>query len=229
MPYLKQCTHPWEIMHAQGFQLNNSMASAEWTSTMKSYDLSHLSFLVADENVFTLSVMRKILNAFHAHEIFEAQTAHEAYEYFRLAPIDIIITDGLPAPTDEISFIHQIRNDDRSPNNTIPILMLTAQCDPFRLAAAREAGATEILTKPLTAQKLYSALQVMIEQSSEVIQTADYSGHDRRKQHMPHMGPERRRAKARVSQPEAPIRILGRDDISLKRRMDQSLSEKPLD
>jgi len=205
------------------------MASAEWTSTMNSYDLSHLSFLVADENVFTLSVMRKILNAFHAHEIFEAQTADEAYEYFRLAPIDIIITDCLPAPTDEISFIHQIRNDDRSPNRDIPILMLTAQCDPFRLAAAREAGATEILTKPLTAQKLYTALQVMIEQSREIVQTADYSGPDRRKQHVPRMGPERRRATARASQPEASIRIVGRDGISLKRRMNQSLIEKRFD
>lgn len=196
---------------------------------MNSYDLSHLSFLVADENVFTLSVMRKILNAFHAQKIFEAQTAHEAYEYFRLAPIDIIIIDCLPDPIDEISFIHQIRNDGRGPNRDIPILMLTAKCDPFRLAAAREAGATEILTKPLTAQKLYTALQVMIEQSREIVQTADYSGLDSRKQHMAHMGPERRHAKGRVSQPEASMRIVGRNDISLKRRMTQSLSEKSLD
>lgn len=196
---------------------------------MNSYDLSHLSFLVADENVFTLSVMRKILNAFHARHIFEAPTAHEAYEYFRLAPIDIIITDHLSAPTDEISLIRQIRTDERSPNKNIPILLLTAQCDPFRLAAARDAGATEILTKPLTAQKLFTALQMMIEQSSEIIRTVDYAGPDRRNSQIPRTGPERRRAHTKFPRPETPVRILGRDDISLKRRMDHSLSEKGLD
>ena len=205
------------------------MAGTEWTYSMTSYDLSHLSFLVADENVFTLSVMRKILNAFHAHQIYEAQTAHEAYEYFRLAPIDIIITDCLPAPTDEISFIQQIRTDERSPNQTIPILLLTAQCDPFRLAAARDAGASEILTKPLTAQKLYNALHMMIGQPGSSIRTADYSGPDRRHTQVSRQGPERRQAKVKLGQPEAAIRYLARDDISLKRRMDQLLSEKGLD
>ncbi|MFT6508897.1 MAG: CheY-like chemotaxis protein [Parvibaculaceae bacterium] len=146
------------------------MATADWTGLMKPYDLSHLSFLIADENIFTLSVMRKILNAFHAQRIFEAQSAHEAYAYFRLAPIDIIITDCLQEPADEIDFIRQIRNDEKSPNQNIPILMLTAHSDTLRLSAAREAGATEILTKPLTAQKLYTALQVMIEQSSQPLQ-----------------------------------------------------------
>ena len=67
------------------------------------------------------------------------------------------------------------------------------------------------------------------EQSREIVQTADYSGPDRRKQHVPRMGPERRRATARASQPEASIRIVGRDDISLKRRMNQSLIEKRFD
>jgi hypothetical protein len=57
------------------------MATADWTGLMKPYDLSHLSFLIADENIFTLSVMRKILNAFHAQRIFEAQSAHEAYVF----------------------------------------------------------------------------------------------------------------------------------------------------
>ena len=196
---------------------------------MNSYDLSHLSFLVADENVFTLSVMRKILNAFHAHQIYEAQTAHEAYEYFRLAPIDIIITDCLPAPTDEISFIQQIRTDERSPNQAVPILLLTAQCDPFRLAAARDAGATEILPKPLTAQKLYDALHMMIRQPGGTIRTPNYSGPDRRAQSTLRQGPERRQTKVKAVQPDAAIRYLARNDISLKRRMDQSLSKKGLD
>lgn len=204
------------------------MTAADWTGPMKPYDLSHLSFLIADENVFTLSVMRKILNAFHAQRIFEAQSAHEAYAYFRLAPIDIIITDCLQEPADEIDFIRQIRNDERSPNQNIPILMLTAHSDTLRLSAAREAGATEILTKPLTAQKLYTALQVMIEQSSQPLQTSTSTDGDWHTSPLPHMGPERRRAKAKFEQPDSPARILNRNDASLKRQLDQSFSGKGL-
>lgn len=60
------------------------------------------------------------------------------------------------------------------------------------IIAARDAGATEIVCKPISAKSLYQHIAAIIENPREFIQAPDYAGPDRRRQDVAYAGHDRR-------------------------------------
>ena len=58
-------------------------------------------------------------------------------------------------PMDGLEFTRRVRNDEHSPNPFVPIIMITGHTEKYRVEAARDAGVTEFLAKPITAQNLF--------------------------------------------------------------------------
>lgn len=148
---------------------------------MMDHDISQLSFLIIDDNQHMLSIIRETLRAFNVSQVFDARDAAEGFEHFRLSPVDILIVDYLMEPLDGLDFIRLIRTAGDSPNPQVPIILLTAYTERFRVASARDAGATEILCKPISANKLYARIQAIISQPRSFIKSARYTGPDRRR------------------------------------------------
>jgi len=160
---------------------------------MADYDLSHLSFLVVDDNQHMLSIIREILRAFGVTDVHDARDAAEGFERFRLAPMDILIVDYLMEPLDGLDFIRLIRTAGDSPNPQVPIILLTAYTEQYRVISARDAGATEILCKPISANGLYSRIQTIIQHPRAFIKSNRYTGPDRRRQEKEDYKGKRRR------------------------------------
>ena len=157
-------------------------------------NFSELSVLVVDDNDFMRTLYRELLVAFdfHADRIWEAADGRAAIEELSLAPIDVAICDINMQPMDGIEFTGFVRTNPDSPDAFLPIIICTGYADLTHVEAARDAGATEILTKPISPRTLYARLQAVVERPRPFISAPGYTGPDRRRHNIPFEGPDRR-------------------------------------
>jgi DNA-binding response OmpR family regulator len=72
--------------------------------------------------------------------------------------------------------------------------MLTGHSEKRRVTAARDAGVTEFLAKPISAKGLYERIVNVVASPRPFIKTATYFGPDRRRNvSTSYVGPERRK------------------------------------
>jgi DNA-binding response OmpR family regulator len=97
------------------------------------------------------------------------------------------------APTDGIHLTKQIRMGGASPNKYVPIIMVTGHTEKARVEAARDAGVTEFLAKPITVQNLMSRLSEIVERPRPFVKCDTYFGPERRRRKVEgYSGPWRR-------------------------------------
>lgn len=140
-----------------------------------------LKVLLVDDNHHMRVLIGEILRAVGVKHVFEANDGAEALGAMRLQAIDIVMTDLSMEPLDGIDFVRLIRNSPDSPNQMIPIVMVTGHSTQKRVAEARDAGVTEFLTKPVTARGVIERINEVVEHPRPFIRTESYFGPDRRR------------------------------------------------
>ncbi len=92
-------------------------------------------------------------------------------------------TPVLPGkPVDGIEFVRRIRKDLNSPNRLVPVIMITGYCIKKRVHEARDAGVTEFLIKPFTAEDIAKRMSHVINRPRDFIDIeGDYFEPDRRR------------------------------------------------
>jgi two-component system chemotaxis response regulator CheY len=155
---------------------------------------SRLRIVVVDDNDFMRRLYRQLLQAigFRPANIKEAIDGRTAIEHLTEYNCDLAICDLNMKPMNGKKFTHYIRTDLKSPDPYLPIIICTGHTEMVHIANARDAGANEILSKPVTAAALYARLQAVIESPRPFIITQDFVGPDRRRRAVPFDGPERR-------------------------------------
>lgn len=152
-----------------------------------------LKILIVDDNQHMRVLLAEILRAIGVNAIFEANDGAEGLQMMRAHAVDIVMTDLSMQPLDGIDFVRLLRNSPDSPNQMIPVIMVTGHSTMKRVAEARDAGVTEILTKPLTARGVIDRITRVINHPRPFIRTDDYFGPDRRRRNDPsYEGPRRR-------------------------------------
>jgi DNA-binding response OmpR family regulator len=87
-----------------------------------------------------------------------------------------------------------IRQPGANANPYVPIIMLTGHSEKKRVVAARDAGVTEFLAKPISAKSLYHRVLNVVANPRQFIKTKNYFGPDRRRSTSAnYVGPERRK------------------------------------
>ena len=94
---------------------------------------------------------------------------------------DFVLTDLSMKPIDGIEFTKLVRTAQDSPNPYVPIVMVTGHTERARVEAARDAGVTEFLAKPITAQNLLLRLAEIVERPRAFVRCDTYFGPDRRR------------------------------------------------
>lgn len=157
-------------------------------------DFSRLEILVIDDNDFMRQLYRQLLEAigFVPHHITEARDGEEGLRHLHDAHCDVVICDLNMKPMNGKQFTHHIRTSEDSPDPYLPIVVCTGHAELLHVADARDAGANEILRKPVSAASLYARLQAVIECPRPFILSPAFVGPDRRRRDMPFDGPDRR-------------------------------------
>jgi CheY-like chemotaxis protein len=156
--------------------------------------LDKVRFLLVDDNVHMLNIVKTLLRGFGATKVFEARESAHALQRLREDGIDIMILDYMLGEEDGVEFLRRLRRDPGSPAPFVPVIMLTAHADRGRVEAARDAGASEFCTKPVTAAEMMRKVAAVIDHPRPFVRTEAYVGPDRRRRDDPEFeGPERRK------------------------------------
>jgi DNA-binding response OmpR family regulator len=158
---------------------------------MKNFDLTQVSALVVEKHHPMRSMLRGILRELGLKNVDDVPTIELGFEEFNKKEPDLVLVDWAPN-FDGIGLLHKIRTDPKSNDPFVPIIMVTAHSEVDRVIEARDAGMTEYLAKPVSAQKLYQRISSIVESKRQFIRISEFFGPDRRRQSMVHAGDERR-------------------------------------
>ena len=152
-----------------------------------------LRVLIVEDNQHMRVLLRSLLNSLSIREICEAGSGAMALELLKEKKCDLVLTDLAMKPMDGLQFTRELRQSERSANPFIPIIMISGHTEKHRVEAARDAGITEFLAKPITPSSLYSRIAEIVERPRAFVRSDNYFGPDRRRKAQEHYaGPWRR-------------------------------------
>jgi two-component system, chemotaxis family, chemotaxis protein CheY len=150
--------------------------------------------LIVEDNTHMRSLLRALLNALEITQIAEAAHGESGLEVLRERKTDLVLCDMAMTPIDGIEFTRHVRNNKQSANPFVPIIMISGHTEKHRVEAARDAGITEFLAKPVTSQHLFSRIAEILERPRPFVRCENYFGPDRRRhQTEGYCGPWRRK------------------------------------
>ena len=141
----------------------------------------YLKALIVEDNSHMRSLLRALLNSIGITDITEAGQGKAGIETLRLRRPDLVLADLAMKQMDGLEFTRYVRNDPNSPNPFVPIIMITGHTEKHHVEAARDAGVTELLAKPITAANLFARIAEIVERPRAFVRCGDYFGPDRRR------------------------------------------------
>ena len=163
---------------------------------MKAYDMSAVTVLAVEPNAFMREILRELLDGLGVGRIVTARSMAHASE--RLAEdnrIDMVLTELDLEQNDGVDLIKAIRGHRDRRIRMLPLLVVSADTRIPRILESRDAGATEFLAKPVSAETIYKRLVQLIERPRSFVRVGDeYFGPDRRRQVKDFTGGDRRGA-----------------------------------
>jgi two-component system chemotaxis response regulator CheY len=152
-----------------------------------------LKALIVEDNTHMRSLLRALLNSIGIKDVSEAIHGQAGMDALRERKIDLVLTDLAMSPMDGLELTRHVRTDENSPNPFVPIIMITGHTEKYRVEAARDAGVTEFLAKPITAHNLFARITEILERPRAFVRCDSYFGPDRRRHEIEnYMGPWRR-------------------------------------
>lgn len=110
--------------------------------------------LVADDSSTMRKIILRSLQAVGIPQATEASDGAEAVALFKPGEFDLVLTDwNMPGKTG-LEVIEEIRAQDKN----VPIIMITTEAEKGRVLQAIQAGVSDYLVKPFTADTLREKL-----------------------------------------------------------------------
>ncbi len=111
--------------------------------------------LVADDSSTMRKIILRSLQAVGVPEAKEANDGAEAISMFKPGEYDLVLTDWNMPNKNGLEVIQEIRKQDAN----VKIIMVTTEAEKSRVLEAIQAGVTDYLVKPFTAETLREKLE----------------------------------------------------------------------
>lgn len=145
------------------------------------YQFQNISVLIVEDNEPMSKLIKSFLETFGITKVDSARDGEEGFRQFCAKNHDLVIADWMMKPMDGISLTRRIRNDPQSPNQFVPVILVTGFSEKRRVIQARDSGVTEFLVKPFNARDLYRRIAQIIERPRQFVRSEDFFGPDRRR------------------------------------------------
>lgn len=160
----------------------------------------NINVLVADSDPCLAQVVVQHLRAMGFSHSSHAKSAEEALRLLNNQSVSFLITEWDIKGGSGIDLVRHIRRAPDSPNRGLPILMLTGRGELPDVRTARDAGITEFVVKPFSAQTLFNRIEQIIDHPRGFVLAPGYVGPERRRRgKAPEGAGERRTTKAITS------------------------------
>ena len=139
-----------------------------------------LDILVADDHRLTREIVGEVLKAIDCGRIRYAEDGSHAVSEIVASTPDIAIVD-FDMPSSGLSVLEFVRRSSASPDDAIPMIVMTSLTAPQRVIALRDAGVNEVITKPFAAHTVLAKLAAIIDRPRTFIRSPGYVGPCRRR------------------------------------------------
>lgn len=160
-----------------------------------------LRILIAEDNKYMQEILVTLLLVLGIRHIDRAETTAQALSLIAKHDYDFVLIDIEMAPIGGIELTRLLRRAPDTSNPYVPIIIVTGHTNKAIVEEARDAGMTEFLAKPVTAQMLCRRIKEIVERPRPFIRTPTFVGPDRRRQQRNHLN-QGRRAEDRGEAPE---------------------------
>jgi len=155
------------------------------------YDFSRCRVLVLDPFIATRRLVCDILNRdMRVDAVQSCCTPEEVLRLLLDGGWNILFTDW-SGGTNAIALLKVLRAN-ASPFRFLPVVVMSGYNSPEQIRAARDAGMSEFMLKPFSAQVIQTRLRAITQAPRVFVESPDFFGPDRRRRHDAIEGAERR-------------------------------------
>lgn len=166
----------------------------------KIYDLKDFTVLIVDDFKFVADLLVAMLEEMGVGRCITASNGYEAQQVLNQCNaedsdncVDLIIMDWLMPEMDGDGLIRWIRSQNNDLIRFLPVIVCSAYVTQDLAMTARDLGATNIIVKPISADKLVNRIQRVIDNPEPYIEGPEYFGPNRRGGRKEFKGVDRRK------------------------------------
>ena len=138
--------------------------------------IQQLSVLVVDDSAFSRNIVRSLLANIGVKKIVEAADGIAALELIREVSPDVVILDWEMPLLNGPELVRIVRSPGVFPMPDIPIIMLTAHGERWRILESVKLGVNEFLCKPVSAKALLDRIISILLKPRESVRFGEYYG-----------------------------------------------------
>lgn len=142
--------------------------------------LSNIHILLADGDLYMSSILYHMLHTMGFSNVTRVSSGHKALDLIESRPIDIVITEWTMEGKDGLDLVRFLRDLQRSPNFTMPVIIMTGRAERLNVQQARDCGVTGFLVKPVTTAMLFDRIRRVFDTPRDFVIDHSYVGPDRR-------------------------------------------------
>lgn len=124
------------------------------------FDLK-MRFLVVDDFSTMRRIVKNILKQLGYENIEEAEDGAQAYSKLKSGNFEFVVSDWNMPNMDGLELLKKIRSDDQLKH--LPVLMVTAEAEKDKVITAIQAGVSNYIVKPFTAEVLKEKMDRIFE------------------------------------------------------------------
>jgi len=166
------------------------------SGALNSYNFSRFTMMVADSSSASRKLMVQILKNFGVGTVDECGDGFEAVKLLDAHAYDVLFIELRLPGQSGLEVTKGLRGAQGGMHPFLPVILATAETQRRNVIAARDAGVTEVLAKPISPKTVYARLISVIEKPRPFVKVKGFLGPDRRRR-LSEMwdGPDRRGAR----------------------------------
>jgi CheY-like chemotaxis protein len=140
------------------------------------YLIQQLRVLVVDDNAYMRTIVRNMLGHIGVKKVTEAGDGIAALENIHDVTPDVVILDWEMPLLSGPELVRIVRSPGVFPTPDIPIIMLTAHGEHWRIVESVKLGVNEFLCKPISAKALNDRLRSIVLKPRASVHMGTYYG-----------------------------------------------------
>jgi len=149
---------------------------------MDNFSLDKVDVLLIDPDPKVRAMVRSILQTSGFRKVKEGTGLKDIMYEFQIKMPDMIISDIKLPDGNFNTFVYKLRHHDIGTNPFLPILAMAASPTADDIRAVVQAGADDLITKPLSPGQFTQRIKALITSRKPFMVTSAYIGPDRRKE-----------------------------------------------
>jgi DNA-binding response OmpR family regulator len=132
-----------------------------------------LGILIVDDSPYMRKIVRNLLINVGVKNVYEASDGVAALDAIRTIGPDVVILDWELPLLSGSELVRIVRSPGAFPVPDVPIIMLSAHGERWRVMEAVRLGVNEYLVKPVSAKALFDRLVSIVSKSRSLVPSSD--------------------------------------------------------